>query len=246
MPILELTDGNGNGLVIGPLKVLATMLHPESEDRRKMWMASVMLEVAAQRKVEPPNTPMEILDMIHRSSGPRSIKRTAVLNFNCGRLAGEVLLSVLSSAEYEPRHATVRKALALVGRHIVRNWPAGSPASPSSLKAIWKKFKPVAHLWAAARYELEMHRREASELLEYWMLPDRFLRFLAVAEKLRVMGENHRPLGGRNNSSVLDRHVLNPDVTWKFPSDLELPEVTVRMPRPTPWMQNVRQDYNVE
>src|SRR5579863_170289 len=153
MPVIQLTDGRGNVTALGPLKLWATMLHPDSEGQRKEWLASVALdkalEVADQQKFEFPNTPVQVLSLVHRSPDPESIERLAGLNSNYGRLAGDVLWCVLSFAKYDPRYATLRRSLDLIAQNIVRRGDKGFPASLSSLKVIWTRFKSVAHLWAS-------------------------------------------------------------------------------------------------
>jgi hypothetical protein len=82
--------------------------------------------------------------------------------------------------------------------------------------AIWRTFRPVAHLWAAHYMaantpELPRADRRRNPPLQ---------QFLGMAEALRAMGEAQRM---RQSAETL----LNPDATWRVPDDLFVPVVNI-------------------
>src|ERR1700746_1648244 len=108
MPIIQISDGHGNVSPLAPMKLFAVMLHPDSEERRKQFLTSAALGRAlvepTDRNFEFPNTPVEVLSVVHRSPDPPNIEKLAKLQGSHGRLAGDILLCVLSFAEYEPQY----------------------------------------------------------------------------------------------------------------------------------------------
>jgi hypothetical protein len=75
---------------------------------------------------------------------------------------------------------------------------------------------------------------------------DRGLKFLAVAEKIRLLGEAHYPMGGRNNSSPVKAPTLDPETTWKVPQDITLPRAKPDMVAPPKWVMEKLRIYRVE
>ena len=81
-------------------------------------------------------------------------------------------------------------------------------AKERSLQQIWQKYQSVAHLWAT--YHIDRMFPKSN---------DHLICFLAVAEHIRQLGEEHRP--ERSKEPLLD-----PRVTWKVAPELSLPTVT--------------------
>ena len=84
---------------------------------------------------------------------------------------------------------------------------------------LWKDFRPVAHLWLA--YLLRQLAELSSVSTDKLCTSGDLLRFLAVAEQLRRDGELAR--FWKSNQPI-----LHPAHTWKVPSSIRLPELTIR------------------
>src|SRR5262249_20037643 len=105
--------------------------------------------------------------------------------------------------------------------------------SERSLMERWVKFRPVAHLWASARYwdGRGVFFSTSKDVNVDWVKnPAARLQFLAVAENLRSMGESTYAHGQRRRGKPL----LDPEETWKVPPDLALPSVSLVLPAALP------------
>jgi hypothetical protein len=122
-------------------------------------------------------------------------------------MAARILMSVLSFAHHDPKHATLEKAYSLIGEAFGKAGYRG--ASRAYLAKIWAEKSPVAHICAAKDFFPEdWHSGTNQGLL--WVLN--------VADRLRDLGENHR-LNRQGN-----RTLLNPDMIRA--SMMEWPRMT--------------------
>jgi len=152
----------------------------------------------------------------------------------------------LTLRKFAPEHATIRRAISIEGLCQIKDQKGTkrpTAASPSSIKSTWARFKPVSHLWAAAEYEYEFVQGDTGSLGGFVL---RIPHFLAIAEKLRTLGENHYPPRGRKNSRAASVATLDAETMWKAPTDLILPLVEVKLPAPTQWMMSALRDYKAE
>ena len=95
---------------------------------------------------------------------------------------------------------------------------AGWGGSADTLKAAWREYGGVAHLWLGHRLiggDAGFERCAADS--------EKLLAFLAGAEDLRRRGEAWVPLRAR-------KPVLDPDLTWRVPASFPLPAVSVPLP----------------
>jgi hypothetical protein len=91
----------------------------------------------------------------------------------------------------------------------------------------WKHFRCVAHLWSAWITFAAEYRSEG----ESGGLPCRFAdfpAFLALSERNRIEGESAEFLQSAKGT------VLKPGETWRVPSELRLPEISVEIVKKLP------------
>jgi hypothetical protein len=131
-------------------------------------------------------------------------------NFIYGGLAAEILLTVLSDAEKNPKSASFRRARERVERRLVKERLRGGKRT--NMIELWKAYSPVAHLWAA-----HMVTGWAGNELPCALYD--LANFLAVAEHLR-RGESFYPY--RRLTPILD-----PATTWRVGEGWALPKVSV-------------------
>ena len=118
------------------------------------------------------------------------------------RLIAYLILSVnLASAEHKQGILGYRRAGRLAG------------SSLSTVKRAWRRFSPVSHLIIGSRFNPHDGQQDERE----W-----FLEYLAYSEKVRLLGESLDVQGQHGRSPLLD-----PEKTWKCPTDILLPSVDV-------------------
>lgn len=260
MPILKISDGEGNIPTQALLNLPAVMLFPENETARKQYVAAAALDLLKNhRRPEQdshfPVTPLKILELISEGPNRDELNQRVDERIGQGRVAANILRVVLSLSRFAPAHATVRKAIRVVGVHLAREEKKirrPIPASPATLKSVWTRFKPVSHLWAAVPPDFVEYARGARVFSnplnsrDVDAVIDHVLKFLALAEKIRLRGENHFALGGRTNSSAHKTPTLDPDTTWKAPLDLVLPAVEDGIGRLPDWVMEELKRYKVD
>jgi hypothetical protein len=262
MPFLEISDGSGNvDFGSAAFKLPAVMLFPDDANARRQWVAAAALKLLKDRPRPEQNpdfpiiTPPDVLEIISQTPHPEELMSRVTDRIEQGRIAGNILNLVLSLSQFAPKHATVRKAIRVLGVHLVKQGKRAGlslPASPSALKSIWPRFKSVSHLWAAVPSGFVEGVSGIADFAKY-ISPhdarsfiDRFFEFLAHAEKIRLLGENHHAPGGRNNSFATKTPMLDPDATWKVPGDLNLPGYEPTIMPPPEWVTEELKTYTVE
>jgi hypothetical protein len=121
------------------------------------------------------------------------------------------LLFILRAAEHEPALASLNRVI--IGEKAANR---GLKSSERTLKEAWKKYTPVAHLWAAANSVASEEFRASG------LEPAKLRMFLAYAEYLRRRGEAWTHPHGREP-------LLDPNETWKVPPDFALPKVSIKV-----------------
>jgi hypothetical protein len=251
MAILKMLGRTGGiGYELTPLKLLSVMLFPDDEVAGKQWLAAAAL--SAPRSVANPgdeiSTSLEILKMICAAPASEELMREADERALHGKVAANILWLVLSLASSAPEHATVRKAIRVMGIHSARNGKNGVsvlPRDTTTIKRIWSRFKPVSHLWAAIQYQ-SANLNNISQSIGALIGPENLPNVLAVAEEIRVRAENHRPPGGSANSRPLKVSTLDPENTWKPPANLVLPVIRLKLPIPPKWALKELRSYRVD
>lgn len=135
----------------------------------------------------------------------------------------DILIINLICARHQPALIGVKRAISTLSSDRRGN---------RTLLGFWGDYQSVAHLWASAlHWSGKSTFSWESELDREWIKdPAGKLRFLAMAEAFRTMGENtyaHGQKRRRNPSPLLD-----PSQSWRVPEDIALPSVSIDLPEP--------------
>jgi len=252
MAILESSDGRGGiNWLAASLKLWAGMFFPDDEGARTQWLAAAVLSASQGASVSRTDeilTSPEVLRMISSAPGCGELMARAMDGARDGKIAANILWLVLGLAGSEPRHASVRKAIQVMGVQLERGYRHGNGCESLSLtviKRVWSRFKPVSHFWAAIQYQ-SSNKHDGYRPLVDFVSTETLLYFLAVAEQIRMLGEGHRPPGGSANSRPLKVSTLDPEKTLKLPADLVLPTVNLKMPTPPRWVLEELRGYRAD
>ena len=234
MPVLEISDGHGNLAPLAHEKVLAAMVHPQDIDCYAQYLAwSIVNAFAKEPKDGQPagvaRIPREVLAAVLLSPSFKDVSELAKREIESAHIVGEMLEIILSCRyhhpEYPPSISKARDVMSALRRTRARADADPSVShSVSFLKEQWRKFKPVAHLWAAHNLIESQKLREA-----IWGLEDEraLLLFLGVAERLRRQAEEIVPHGR-------SEPILIPAEMWTVPTDLNIPIPGPIEPAPLP------------
>jgi hypothetical protein len=252
MAILQISQrSSGIEYELTPLKLLSVMLFPDDGIARTQWVAAAALSAphsAQANRTDEIFTSLEILKMIAEAPSRDELMRRSAERAVQGKVAANILWLVLSLASSAPQHATVRKAIRVIGVHSARFHTDGTgrlPSDTTTIKKIWSRFKTVSHLWAAIQYQRSREGYSSGSLGDL-MSPESVPEVLAIAKHIRVRGEGHRPPGGSTNSRRLDVSTLDPETTWKPPGDVALPIVKLKTPTPPKWVLEELRGYRAE
>ena len=244
-PILEITDRHGKLLLDAPFRVLAVMFHPDDQEARdklvEFLSSKVVLEAARCSRV---SRKMILAASERISWEPAAFERLDASAYGLG-VTGELLLMIISAAIYSPRNASVKRAIRVWSEDQAQGKTGEGrkvAASPRSINAAWSRFKPVAHLCAA--FQLLGNIDEDSPFLP--IDSKQLLQFLAISEALRHFAEQHHPPSGRAGTQPAQVTTLDPRSTWRPPSDLVLPHVSLRVPPPTDFAMKIYSEYRTD
>jgi hypothetical protein len=243
-PTLPISDGHGELLLLAASTIGSLMLHPDDEASREEFIAQEHLHhldgVICSLEEDgwtPEEIRMEwaqILSLVATEgvltpkvvralrTAPSMVEITRRMNdrIRRGMLVGEILLTIITCQHHHPEHASLRKAIYLIQQGVKAGGITADSLPGRTYSLIskeWKRFKAVAHLWAAARSVSE----EPDFTKSMRVILDR--KFLARAEALRLLGEECFGRGQKRSHGPL----LNPASTWRTPRDLELPSVSL-------------------
>src|SRR5262245_38843664 len=202
VPVLPISDGDGNFLPTALSCLSAVMKNPQGGDAVESAVRSaVSRALGSALSLRPPQEMVLIsagelaalMDPTIRGSAPDDTLPEA------GILALYVLTVNVMCAEHRPGFVSVQRAASTL-----------SEKSRTTVLRAWKAFGRVSHLWAAIPY------KPFSPDLPDWRAHLR--EFLAHAEWLRKRSESVYAHGQRVP-------LLDPVQTWKCPPDIELPAV---------------------
>jgi hypothetical protein len=160
-------------------------------------------------------------------------------------VAGDLLMMIASAAEYCPEHASLARAVRVLCEDQAKGRTHEGrkvPASPRAVIAAWVRFKPVAHFCAALGLHTDLGEQSGIDPSDPLKLPN----FLAVADAFRMFGEQHHPPAGRFMSRPSESTTLDPETTWRLPSELRLPAIVLRVPRPTAFAESIYKEYRAD
>jgi len=238
MTVLELDPDVG----LASTRVLAVMHYPDPADdqyRARFAVADHVGELAKlEAKQADEDLPLEEAEAVDelfkrrlaalfRDGGfpavwqggdPAGVIDAALKREVEGHTAGQILLCLLAFANNPRRrqHATVRRAVFTLeqGRKARPQRFAGKrvPASQSWILRAWSRFKPAAHLWAAARLEAGFARHGATEDVP-------LARFLSLSEEV-----------ARRTAQLAVPWPFDAENAWRLPEGTRLPEVRFQVP----------------
>jgi hypothetical protein len=202
------------------IRVLATMLFPDDDSQRTAV-----------------STLPNAVDPTHPATG---LLRAAYLKdfHNGGVVAGDVLFVVRIIAE---RHPEIEPSISKSAIVLETDAKQSGRCSLDATKRFWAdeksirnafyKYRAVAHLWAAYLLmcrEAGLASMPAIDALNPHAaekIIENFSVLLAVSENMRCFGEEH-VLSRRKGKETL----LNPAATWRVPSRVPLPDISVTIP----------------
>jgi hypothetical protein len=160
MPVLPISNGEGGLLPFASTLLLARMLYPRDEPGHVRYLAWNILADAAKAP-EPEGemvpqlveVPQFALQAVVGAPSHHDVIEEAISQAQRAHAAGEILRFIAKCLIHHPEHPpSVSKTWDVLSR----TWAGGLTRdgrplhnSISFLKAAWKTFKPVAHLWAA-------------------------------------------------------------------------------------------------
>src|SRR5262245_26867780 len=117
MPVLDIIDNRGELRQLAPITVAATMLSPTDEQFRDQIFAVgyTNTAIAAAQSI-----PWEIARVTNDGPGTEGVNKRVEREGYSGWVAGQILLLVLRLAVHHPQHATVRKAIYICEKELVR------------------------------------------------------------------------------------------------------------------------------
>jgi hypothetical protein len=237
MSIVQITDGHGRLAWWAPLRIVALLAHPDDEAVREELFEVLVASWMIAEQAEEARDPI----VVQMASG-RLDRAFSGVGGGCA-IAGDLLLWILSAAYHQPQHASVRRAVTVWARdNALAKDHAGHPvpASPRTVKAIWARYKPIAHLCGA----WQIHHRDLGGQSQLDPTDNATLiNFLGAAETLRIHGQAHHPPIGRTGSKPGKLSLLDPATTWRCPLDLTLPTVPLTVPPVTDWSREWLADY---
>jgi hypothetical protein len=229
VPVLEITDEDGQLHLFAPSEVLAAMLYPGDERRRNEFRAwglaynILALEDEEKRKEMLKLFAELLIPALFQLPDPDTYRKKTIKYAGSSWVAGEMLMFMLSAAVHHSEYqGGPTPAVYTLTRTLEGSRTFGGQTAATKKRTLWKawgRFKRAAHLIAARQITLQGHQELTPELSAVMMgtlfMPE-LPAFLAVAEGLRQLGERHR--------------ILNPGKTWRTPDNLALPAAQIEIP----------------
>lgn len=154
-------------------------------------------------------------------------------NTQRGVNAGELFLAVLSDWDGVDVPPSLSKTTIVYEEYLKKRQyekrQKGVFSSPRVIKYDWATYRSVAHLWAAEVLWRNDFRGNNQYSRKH---PDGLAVYLAVAERLRLRGEQFRPRHSKNK-------ILDSGETWKCPPSLTLPEIEICLGRLSDWARGI-------
>jgi hypothetical protein len=232
VPYLPISDGKGTLIDQESEGIAPFMAHPINEDGRERFNAIMRARTLLPVLRASPQNRLVAL----RAGELRALIELALagrpetMDYRLGELASDILVFNLVCAKDHPQLVGVKRCIFALST---------AKMSERSLMTRWTVYRSVAHLWAAVWLWNGSSPWYSKDDIDVTWVKDQSarLQFLAMAEQLRLMGENTFAHGQRSRSQP----ILNPSETWKVPPDLILPAVTVKFqPIPAPLLARLK------
>ncbi len=215
MPVMKVCNDDGTLNFLAPYMVQAVMCHPRDDDKR-MQLYTVqtvgsILKIENYRELVGDNEKLlsfiiESLETLNYAPTPDDVRQEANRSVSGASIVSFIVQWLLSASEYhhELKISVSRMidTLSQLPKQLRGFQEEQIPMGKSLLWKNWGKFKPVAHLFAAAG-ECTADTGEVYERNPLFGLPDQLSEFLSVAERIREECERLR--------------ILDPQETWRPP-----------------------------
>jgi hypothetical protein len=227
LPVLEISDGDGGLHELAREMVLARMIYPRNALKHFHQLSWLMVDKAIKANAITVQVPTDLLRYLKTAPSFSATLEESAREMRCGDAAGELLEFIIACHFHHPRFSpSVSKAWDVLSKYRKSAKARGADLSHSVafLKAQWKKFKPVVHLWTA---QLLMMQADRSYYGQIWKSDQDvgLLALLGFAETLRKQAEAIVPHGRREA-------VLDPAEMWTVPADLKILKVDEIQPAP--------------
>jgi hypothetical protein len=230
-------DENGLLAPDAALTLLCTMHFPRSAERRRefyavSWAHAIRSKETGSNKFSLTTESFEVLaDARPREQVMHDVRE----RFLRGILVGEILALICCHAQQDPTSASRNKAQNLQRTALkmaAKTDPSlRLPSSEGTQHTNWRRFSPVAHLWAGLILASNCGCGE-SDIFDfrnfqfgYHDIP----QLLGLAESFRRFGEQFKSAGQRPTADSPLKTVLDPNQTWKCPDDLDIPEIELEL-----------------
>lgn len=213
--------------------VLALMCWPDDEPTRNQFEAAhkvrqVLAVPNADRTVDVSPNLLRILLEAPPWNELRSIQQTSV---RAGFVVGQLLLTMFLLDRYADqlpprggRGATLSKAVAVAAKWGKNGGTLGDghpfPSSDRTIRTYWKRFRSVAHLWAALSVNVAAPWAPDRET----MSPEHFATFLGVAAGFQKFGLDFVIF---NRTTKTEERLLDPAALWRLDEEKH-PSMTLR------------------
>jgi hypothetical protein len=228
MPVLDLLQEQISDPTELDLRYLeAVMLWPDEPETRTDALSTVRAEmlVSAAKNASPDADSRDWLVSAKELSLLRKAPRREDIKWQGralrGYFVGRVLLEALGPQIWGGKISglkSTRKALLDHLRNQFKDQAAFHVDDPST-EIWWKRFRPVAHFWAARLMLVQIAEISNSDAPPFPCRRDQLREFLAIAEAIRKRGENSK------STPRSPRTILQPGEAFYVSPDTPLPEI---------------------
>jgi len=216
-PVLPVTDETGNIDDWALTYLLAAMAHPTETKHYEEFICRTLVSCCDEEALERLSLVEGLVPVLARAPSLEATLQRVSSSGLGGAIAGEMLLFLLTLAEYAPEHATVGKTAFLEEWNLEERTDRRGRrirAKRSKILADWSRFKPVAHLCAAYRIcqfdngggvqFFPESPEDSTEVLR---------NFFTLAEGIRLKAVSFKTGSVRGPGGP----ILDPTTTWRLP-----------------------------
>jgi hypothetical protein len=243
MPEMELSSISDH---LGPEgvwpRIWGYMLWPSDESRRRSFVASAYANLLASIAELPNELPdplgqgcFELVrekvgcDLLHdfheRAGGWPALSPALNTGIDTAKAVAGLRTAglVLAIIRATPGNGTLNKAIHLIG--CAAEWLAIRASGRTQVRAVWHRYKTVAHLgWALCAVTAEPEQDESAELA----------KFLAIARDYQRFATTYTAPGQL-------APLITPGQAWMVPDNLSLPDPPPQLPLPDAMLAALRE-----